>query len=120
MDIHIKAVLIKDFLKEHPEFHTGGRELLERLETRWDKAMEILDWGDQRTPILTGYPYPVPHVKSQTQDGVYYGVTKTRCECIDSAMCAPMGWCKHRLALWIHQKRKELSYDKPNQQHDVG
>ena len=91
---------------------------------RWTLMLDGQDQGRfmarwERAQDLPGFFYPIPwsgedetgYAKPEEGCGnkpAYVVSLKTGCTCPDSSAHyyqAPGGWCKHRLALWLHHFR---------------
>jgi DNA-directed RNA polymerase subunit RPC12/RpoP len=97
------------FARLNPWYNMADVETLTALDRRLNKAMEM----HETAVVWAGFDPEKGHlwqVNSQTDKHLHYIVSvKAGCTCPD-ALHAPQGWCKHRLAAWIHRQQLQKGH----------
>jgi len=80
------------------------------LQARWERAIAILNGEPWYSHILNDQEkepqtYIIPANTGRAAGYLYYQTTAYRCTCPDATSNAPLGWCKHRIAVWLHSQQ---------------
>jgi len=92
-----------DFTHEHPWVLVLDHPSAAKLAQRFDRALTILE---RPVDVIPKYRDNGPidyFVRSQADNAKSYTVTRDTCTCPDGRTGgrAPVGWCKHRFAVWL-------------------
>jgi hypothetical protein len=99
---HVLTTYRDAWLKANPGFAMLDVASNVALNNRFLRALAVLKDRSYQA-IQPGVLY----IPSRSQPGQRYIARITDCDCPDHAK-APFGWCKHRIAAWLHKHHKEV------------